>query len=59
MQNYFFFNVFKSSPKDIFFIAFRQRGERKGERETLVGERSIDWLTPVHSQNRDHTRPSQ
>ena len=38
-----------------FFSLFLEReGKKEGrERETLVRERSIDWLPPVHSQARD------
>ena len=40
---------FLFSPKDIFLHCFWR--ERKGERETLTGERSIRWLPPVHTQD--------
>ena len=43
---------FKSSSKDIFFIAFRERRqrERERERETPTWERNINWLPPIGAQ---------
>ena len=37
---------FQFSPKEVFFIAFQRErmGERNGEKETSMWERSTDWL---------------
>ena len=54
-NSFFLFLFFKSSPEDIFSLLL-EREERRGEgRETLMWERSVDWLPPVSTWNRDWT----
>ena len=48
------YNFKKSSPEDIFFFHCFSR-ERKGERETVMQERSINWLLPKCTQPGDQT----
>lgn len=53
--------IFFSSPEDMLSLVLeREDGREEGiqeQRETLMRERSMRRLPPIHSQTRDHTRP--
>ena len=53
--------LFSYSHLRTLFIAFRDRERERGsgERETLMQERSIDWLPPLHTFPGDWTCPDQ
>ena len=39
----------------MFLTAFRERERERGKRETLMWERSMYWLPPIHAQTGDWT----
>lgn len=54
--HFYFFTLSFTLTRGHFFNAFRERkGERKGEKETWMQERSSHQLPPTHTQTRNQT----